>query len=326
MMKMTGRVLMCVALLLLLSSVSAGPKLRSINSLKKIDFGQSVPEHSLVLLYWFANAVNIDANNNIWLTFDPNRGDYSSHPYHNSEGLLDVLPWGNVYRYYTIGNLNQETSMPLPAYVVDPPLEYEEGNRDRIIIRVREQNTGRRAQQRIDQVYITQHYDTYENMGTDYDPDHTYRITINLLRQIREFSVGGNQQQLLQLRNRFGSNADVLHITNTWGELAFLGLLLFIVIQEKNSSNQQNRPEDRRSPLDDNSDRETNVPRGFRNQGYVVLNISDDEDQNVSRTTRNRESHFYNTCTFCCKSCVCSVICLIALGAILLFLFGDKLK
>ncbi|XP_054463468.1 uncharacterized protein LOC129098477 [Anoplopoma fimbria] len=338
MMKMTGRVLMCVALLLLLSSVSAVQRhLDSINDLKKIDFDQSVPKHSLLLLHWFANTVDLDNNNIISLTFEPNRGAYGSHHYGNFEGVLEPLPRGNVYRYFTIGHLYQETSVPLPAYVVRSPSGYVGRNRDRIIIRVREQNTGLQDLQRIDQVYITQHYDTSENLGTAYDPDHTYRITINLLRQIREFSVGGNQQQLLQLRNRFGSNADVPQIRNTWGELAFLGLLLFIVIQEKNSSNQQNsRPKNRRIPLDDNSARETNVPRGFRNQDDVVLNINNYEDRNASRTTWNRESHFHNTSvpqnnrqwSFCCKCCVCCIvtICLIALGAVLLFLFRDKLK
>ncbi|KAI3359251.1 hypothetical protein L3Q82_002770 [Scortum barcoo] len=192
-------------------------RLKSINALKKIDFGQSVPKHSLLLLHWFANTVDIDNNNVIWLTFDPDGGDYGSHHYGNYEGLLDQLPWG--YRYYTVGNLHQSTQ--LPSYVLRPQsLEYVGRNRDRIIIRVREQNTGGRARQRIDQVYITQHYDTSEYQGTPYDPDHTYQVTTNLLRQIREFSVGQNQQTLSYLRNRFGSNADDFYIRNTWGHLA----------------------------------------------------------------------------------------------------------
>uniref|UniRef100_A0A8D0CTZ6 Uncharacterized protein n=1 Tax=Sander lucioperca TaxID=283035 RepID=A0A8D0CTZ6_SANLU len=199
---MSGRVTRCcVALFFALTSVSAVQTLRSINALKKINYGQSVPKHSLVLLYWFANTVEIDNNNVILLTFDPNDGDYGSHHYGNYEGLLDPLPRGNRYRYYTIGNLNRETSVPLPPYVVHPPTEHMGGNRDRIIIRVREQNIVGQALQ-IDQVYITQHYDTYETQGTPYDPDHTYQITTDLLRQIREFSVGANQQQLLHLRNR----------------------------------------------------------------------------------------------------------------------------
>ncbi|KAG8007029.1 hypothetical protein GBF38_023149 [Nibea albiflora] len=94
---MSGGVLSCgVALLLALTSVSAAPKLKSINGLKDIDFGSSVPEHSLVLLHWFANTVEIDDNNVIWLDFDPNCGDYGLHYYRNAEGLLDPLPPGCV--------------------------------------------------------------------------------------------------------------------------------------------------------------------------------------------------------------------------------------
>ncbi|XP_038555161.1 uncharacterized protein LOC119888590 [Micropterus salmoides] len=257
MMKMSGRVTgCCVALFLVLTSVSAVQKLRSINALKKINFGQPVPKHSLMLLHWFANVVDIDNNNVIWLTFDPNSGDYGSHHYGNYEELLDPLPQGNV-RYYTVGNLNQNTPMQLPSYVVRPPRDYLGRNRDRIIIRVREQNTGL---QRIEQVYITQHYETSENQGTPYDPAHTYQITTNLLRQIREFSVGENQQTLTHLRNQFGSNADEFQLRNIiikWGDLACLGLLLFIVIQEKYPSNQHNnRPENNDRPENNNNRRE----------------------------------------------------------------------
>ncbi|XP_075942225.1 uncharacterized protein LOC142944907 [Anarhichas minor] len=340
MMKKTGRVMICcVALLLVLTSVSAVQRdLDSINALKKINFGQSVPKHSLVLLHWFANTVDIDNNYIISLTFDPNGGDYGSHHYGNYEELLDPLPRGNVYRYYTIGNLNQQTSMPLPDYVVRPPAtEYVGRNRDRIIIRVRGQNTGRRALQSIDQVYITQHYDTSENQGTPYDPDHTYMITTNLLRQIREFSVGQNPQQLLQLRNNFRSNADVSDIRNTWGDLACLGLLLFIVIQEKSSFHRpNNRPKNRRSDLDDTAARETNAPRGSRNQGYDQVPLEDYEDQNASRTISNRESGGYNNSPpqnnirrrFCCICCICCIatICLISLFTILLLWYKGKLK
>ncbi|XP_037647520.1 uncharacterized protein LOC119501298 [Sebastes umbrosus] len=234
MMKMSGRVTSCcVALFFVLNSVSAVQiNLNSISNLKQIYFGQSVPKHSLLLLHWFANTVEIDDNNIIWLTFDPNSGDYGSHQYHNFEELLEPLPWGNEYRYYTVGNLYQETSMPFPPYVVRPRREYVGTNSDRIIIRIRGQNT---RWQRIDQVYITQHI---EHLG-EYDPDHTYRITTNLLREIREFSVGENQQPLRYLRNLYGSNADEFRIRNTWGDLACLGLLLFIVIQEKYTVQQQ---------------------------------------------------------------------------------------
>ncbi|XP_074512978.1 uncharacterized protein LOC141781262 isoform X2 [Sebastes fasciatus] len=233
MMKMSGRVTSCcVALFFVLNSVSAvQKKFNSINDLKQINFGQSVPKHSLLLLHWFANTVDIDENDVIRLAFDPNSRAYGSHYYGNFEEMLVPLHRGSGYQYYTVGSLNQEMTMQLPSYVVHPPREYVGTNTDRIIIRATEQNIGGQALQRIDQVYITQHI---ENQG-EYDPDQTYRITTNLLREIREFSVGENQQPLMYLRNLYGSNADdsqLRHIRKTWGDLACLGLLLFIVIKE----------------------------------------------------------------------------------------------
>lgn len=250
----------CVALFLTLSSASLVQRLHSINDLKKINFGQAVPKHSLLLLHWFANTVDIDNNDVIWLTFDPDNRDYGSHHYGNFERLLEQLPLGQ--RYFTVGNLNGGAS--LPSYVFNPPREYREGNRDRIIFSVDEQNT--RGGQRIGQVYITQHYDTSENQGTRYDPEHTYQVTTYLLRQIREFAVGQNHQNLLsELRNDFGSDADdsqLWEIKITWGELAPLGLLLFIVIQEKYSFYKYKRPQ--------------TVPRR-KAQPDFVLNIPESE-------------------------------------------------
>ncbi|XP_012727830.2 uncharacterized protein LOC105933015 [Fundulus heteroclitus] len=232
-----------VALLLLLSSTSAVQVLNSINDLKKLNFGLSVPTHSLLLLHWFANEVDIDNNNVIRLTFNPDNGDYGSHHYGNYERMLDPLPPGNIrYRYFTVGNLNHESSSELPSYVVHPRVGYEGRNRDRIIFRVREQNAGRQARHIIDRVYITQHFETSDNQGTRYDPANTQQVTTSLLRQIREFSVEQNDlTTLTNLRDRFRSNADysqLREIRNMWSDLACLGLLLFIVIQEKYSFHQ----------------------------------------------------------------------------------------
>ncbi|XP_063760199.1 uncharacterized protein LOC134878227 [Eleginops maclovinus] len=335
MMKMLGRVTWCcVALLLALTSVLAVQKeLESIGDLKQINFGQSVPKHSLLLLHWFANEVIIDNNNIIGLAFDPSTGDYGSHHYGNFEGLLDPLPQGNQHRYYTIGNLYREAPIQLPPYVVNPRRQYVGRNRDRIIVRVRDPNIEGRAHRRIDRVFITQHYDSNENQGTAYDPDHTYRITINLLRQIREFAVGENQQQLMHLRNSFGSNFDDFDIVNTWGELACLGLLLYIVFQEKHSPNQQNnRHENRRNHW---NERDSYIPRILPNVGDVVVDFNNDEDQEASRTRGNRQYRNGNIsvprinvrCSLRCIRCICCIacICLIPLPIILYFWFKGKI-
>ncbi|KAM7386758.1 hypothetical protein PAMA_009399 [Pampus argenteus] len=275
MMKTSGRVVSCcVALFLALTSVSAVQKLKSINDLKRINFDQSVPKHSLVLLYWFANTVEIDNNNIILLTFDPNE-DYGSHHYGNYERLLDPLPQGNVrYQYYTVGNLNRVTAEPLPDYVhhfqIDPNMER---NMDRIIFRVRDNNA---RQQRIDQVYITQHYGG--NSGTRYDPDHTYQIAINLLIQISEFSVEGNQwNSLTVLRDRFRSNindSQLLDLINKLQKFACLGLLLFIVTQEKYSSKQQNN-------------RSQRVARRNTQPDFVISIPGNSHDVEIPQTSRH---------------------------------------
>ncbi len=313
MMKMSGRVTSCcVALFLVLASVSAAHKrLNSIKDLKTIDFDQSVPKHSLLLLHWFANTVDIDNNNVIQLTFDPNSGDYGSHHYGNYERLLDLLPRG--YRYYTLGNLYQGTSIELPSYVVNPRWEYQGRNRDRIIIRVQE-NTGQGVMQRIDQVYMTQHYDTSENQGTPYDPAHTYQITVNLLRQIREFSVRDSHLPLLHLRNRYGSNADDFHIRVTWGNLACLGLLLYIVIEEKNSSNQGNNRQQ-----NNNRRQSNNRPQNNRPQHNYRPQNSSPESNYRPQNTSSPEGRECCQCRQCCK-CAFLMIFILILISLLIFL------
>ncbi|XP_004558470.2 uncharacterized protein LOC101487574 isoform X2 [Maylandia zebra] len=268
MLKISGQISCCVALLLTLSSVSAVRRaLNSISDLKTVGFGQSVPEYSLRLLHWFANEIDINNNDDILLTFDPNSGAYGSHYYRNDEELLDPLPRG--YRYYTVGNSYQDASLELPDYVAESDIE--DSNRVRIIIRVRQQNAARI----IDQVYITQHYETYEDQGTDYDPQHTYPVTVCLLRAIRKFSLDRNNiNSMRSLRDRFGSSADdsqLWEIMDIWDELACLGLFLFIVIPEKYSSHKHNsrrQPAPRRNTQPDFESRQ-NVTSGMSAKDQV---------------------------------------------------------
>uniref|UniRef100_A0A8C5BCN7 Uncharacterized protein n=1 Tax=Gadus morhua TaxID=8049 RepID=A0A8C5BCN7_GADMO len=173
-----------VLFLSVLSTESTIRILNSINDLKKIPFGQSVPKHSLVLLHWFANTIGFDNNDLMELTFEPRHGDYGTHHYGNYEGVLDRLPPGQ--QYYTLGNINPMINIngiSLPSYVtgdLNHLLGSEELNRARIIFSLLDQDT-------IDQVFITQHYHASQGLGTVYDPVHTYQISINLLRELREF-------------------------------------------------------------------------------------------------------------------------------------------
>ncbi|XP_061555939.1 uncharacterized protein LOC133414531 [Phycodurus eques] len=286
---MSGGLVLCYAALLLsLTCVCAIKKLNSINDLKKVDFGRAVPKHSLLLLHWFANTIDIDNNDVIRLTFDPNLGAYGSHHYGNYERLLNPLPQGNSRcRYYTVGNVYQGQTQ-LPNYVLHPPSEESRGrNRDRIIFRVREHNTGRQASETIDEVYITQHYEN-SNEGTRYDPVYTYQITTNLLRQIREFSVEENQSNsLMELREDFGSNindSQLRFLKITWRELACIGLLMFIVLEEKYYQHNKPRPAEKRNTqphsvinLQDYRETHHDAPQSLRElfvQDHIQLEVT----------------------------------------------------
>ncbi|XP_049601257.1 uncharacterized protein [Syngnathus scovelli] len=250
-----GLALWCAAALLLCIPAAvrcAVQRLNSIDDLKRVNFGQAVPKHSLLLLHWFANTVDIDNNDVIRLTFDPNLGTYGSHHYGNYERLLNPLPRGDFrYRYYTVGNVNRGQS-DLPEYVLEPPdAEYRErGNRGRIVFRARDQD------QTIDQVYLTQHYGNSHE--TRYDPAYTYQITGNLLRQIRAFAVGPQQRHLVTtLAQDFGSHIEhsqLRRLIITWSDLACLGLLLYMIVEEKHlkrkpPSPKRNPPPPKRKPL-----------------------------------------------------------------------------
>uniref|UniRef100_A0A8C5A3Z6 Uncharacterized protein n=1 Tax=Gadus morhua TaxID=8049 RepID=A0A8C5A3Z6_GADMO len=223
--------------------------LNSINDLKKIPFGQSVPKQSLPLLHWFANTIGFDNNDLIELTFEPSNGDYGTHHYGNYEGVLDRLPAGQ--QYYTLGNINpmiNNNGISLPSYVaghVNHLLGGEELNRARIIFSLLDQDT-------IDQVFITQHYEANQDLGTGYDPVHTYQITFNLLRVLRVFSLDRRQHsELSEIGGNIGSGItdhELSSVRNTWGQLACVGLLLFIVINERNSPCRPNRAREPKRP------------------------------------------------------------------------------
>ncbi|XP_030198236.1 uncharacterized protein LOC115532535 [Gadus morhua] len=230
-----------LVLLSILPTESTIGILNSMNDLKKIPFGQSVPKHSLVLLNWFANILQMEYIPNLELPFNPNDGHYGTHHYGNFEGVLDRVPFG--HRYFTLGNINPNINnnrKSLPSYVMGHPkhlLGREERNRARIIFsHSYHTNT-------IGQVFITQHYQANQQRGTVYDPVHTYRITINLLRELREFDLDHitSHSALSELGGDFGSRISDHELSSLRGRLACVGLLLFIVINERNSPCRPNR-------------------------------------------------------------------------------------
>ncbi|MEQ2234941.1 hypothetical protein ILYODFUR_036566 [Ilyodon furcidens] len=198
--KMSGNTAsFCVALLLTLTSAYAAQK--TLNSISQVKNCVPQPTNILELLRWFANIVKIDNYGTIRLTFDPNT-DYGSHHYGNFENILDRSPWG--YKYYTVGNLHKDSSNQLPPYVVQARSGSIGWNRARIIFSATECD----GIWNIRQVYITQHYGTSIYNGTNYDPEHTYLITTNLLREFRGWSVSEIQQgATVSQRSNYGNTS-----------------------------------------------------------------------------------------------------------------------
>uniref|UniRef100_A0A096LSE5 Uncharacterized protein n=1 Tax=Poecilia formosa TaxID=48698 RepID=A0A096LSE5_POEFO len=129
------------------------------------------------LLRWFANTVSIDNHGNVRMTFEP-ESEYGSHHYGNFEGMLNRPPRG--YKYYTVGNIHQDSLTQLPPHVRNARTGTIGWNRGRIIFSATEDNGGWDIQQ----IYITQHCGTSVYNGTSYDPNHTYQISTNLLREL----------------------------------------------------------------------------------------------------------------------------------------------
>ncbi|XP_047212263.1 uncharacterized protein LOC124862411 [Girardinichthys multiradiatus] len=198
--KMSGKTAcFCVALLLTLTSAYAARK--TLNSISEVKNCVPQPTNILELLRWFANIVNIDNYGTIQLTFNPD-SDYGSHYYGNFQNMLDRSSWG--YKYYTVGNIHKDSSKQLPPYVVQARRGSIGWNRARIIFSATECN----GIWNIRQVYITQHYDTPRNNGTNYDPEHTYEITTNLLREFRRRSVLEIQQgATVSQRSNYGNTS-----------------------------------------------------------------------------------------------------------------------
>nr|XP_029544911.1 uncharacterized protein LOC115147059 [Oncorhynchus nerka] len=183
-----GILIWSLLLFLALNIVYSYPNiiLNSIQDLK--DRVHPLSTSQLSLLYWLASQIrNIDNNNIMTFNFDPTRGDYGSHHYNNRESVLPPL---NIGKYYTLGNLNFRNALEFPEYVTKEFLMSKKSvnNRQRLILRAK-WNTHTTMFITVDQVYLTQHYPPDSRRGSAYDPDNTYCITPNLLREIQTFQT-----------------------------------------------------------------------------------------------------------------------------------------
>ncbi len=147
--------------------------LNNLSDLRETRFGRPPPRHGLNLLWWFANyCVQIDSNDQMIAKCNPANGAFGFHRFYNWDRLLphSDLP------YYEVGNLYSANS--LPYYVTKRYTGYSDSsNMDRIIVSFISKR------RRFMNVYVTQHSDQVH-----FDQNHTYCISLDLLKDIQELS------------------------------------------------------------------------------------------------------------------------------------------
>ncbi|KAK9981510.1 hypothetical protein ABG768_001039 [Culter alburnus] len=147
--------------------------LNELSDLRKTRYGWPPPRHGLILLWWFAHeCVLIDSNGRMIARCDPAKGAFGFHRFYNWDKLL---PRTNL-PYYEVGNLN--TTGTLPLYVIKYYTGYlDDSNTDRIIVLFNSRWN------RFDSIYVTQHSDLVK-----FDQNHTYCISIKLMKDIKNLS------------------------------------------------------------------------------------------------------------------------------------------
>ncbi len=147
--------------------------LNKLSKLRETKYGRPPPRHGLNLLWWFAHyCVQIDFNGRMTAKCNPKNGEFGFHRFYNWDRLLphSDLP------YYEVGNLHTPDS--LPDYVTKRYTGYSDSsNMDRIIVSYNSR------QRRFMNVYVTQHSDQKH-----FDQNHTYCISLDLLKDIQGLS------------------------------------------------------------------------------------------------------------------------------------------
>ncbi|XP_059407647.1 uncharacterized protein LOC132142024 [Carassius carassius] len=148
--------------------------LNNVFDLKETRFGQPRPRHGLNLLWWFAHdCVQIDSNHRMTAKCDPANGAFGFHRFYNNERLLPEID----LPYYEVGNLSTPGSLPL--YVTRHYTgQLDSSNKDRIIVSFDS------IWKRFKKIYVTQHSNQVR-----FDQNHTYCISIDLLRNIQALSL-----------------------------------------------------------------------------------------------------------------------------------------
>ncbi len=147
--------------------------LNKLSDLRQTGFGQPRPRHGLNLLWWFAHyCVQIDSNGRMTAQCNPANGAFGFHRFYNKDDLLPKIS----LMYYEVGNLHNAGS--LPYYVTENYTGHSDNsNTDRIIVSF---DSGRK---RFENIYVTQHSDQVH-----FDQNHTYCISVDLLKNIQDLS------------------------------------------------------------------------------------------------------------------------------------------
>uniref|UniRef100_A0A9J8AZD2 Uncharacterized protein n=1 Tax=Cyprinus carpio carpio TaxID=630221 RepID=A0A9J8AZD2_CYPCA len=147
--------------------------LKNLSDLKETRFGQPRPRHGLSLLWWFAHdCVQIDFNGRMTAECDPEYRDFGFDLFYNRERLL---PYTNL-PYYEVGNLSSTDS--LPHYVTKNYTgQSDNSNIDRIMVSFNS------SWNIFEKIYVTQHSDEVH-----FDQNHTYCISTDLLKEIKQLS------------------------------------------------------------------------------------------------------------------------------------------
>uniref|UniRef100_A0A9J7Z0F6 Uncharacterized protein n=1 Tax=Cyprinus carpio carpio TaxID=630221 RepID=A0A9J7Z0F6_CYPCA len=151
--------------------------LNELPQLKYSGFGQPWPRHGLNLLYWFAHDYIDFRNGQIVSIFSPQDGDFGFHEYHNRIEDDDdhIVPRQNL-PYYEVGNLSSTDS--LPHYVTKNYTgQSDNSNIDRIMVSFNS------SWNIFEKIYVTQHSDEVH-----FDQNHTYCISTDLLKEIKQLS------------------------------------------------------------------------------------------------------------------------------------------
>ncbi|KAA0704316.1 hypothetical protein E1301_Tti000042 [Triplophysa tibetana] len=166
--------------------------LHTLSDLRRSKYGQPDPRHGLRLLWWFAREFVIIASNGLYALQDPASGCFGFRHFMNAER---ILPRNH---YYKTGNLHQCDS--LPHYVTGGYTgQLDDSNTDRLIVSLRSKWNGKFW---FDKIYVTKHSDQVL-----FDQNHTYRISPDLIKNIRNL----NRKEFLRLMKN-DQNSQSVHI------------------------------------------------------------------------------------------------------------------